>query len=166
MRKDQKGNIYFKPIDLGKIHPHWLYDRAHGCYMQRASSGSVPYPVDTANEPAVIRRRKNARAVTHSRGGGASSVRRDTTFTERIEGFLQQQSRIQGREVVAGVAPAPKDQHTVYTSGAGEVVGSGSAAPSRDEAEGPDQLKARKRAGTTTLPIHQSPRKTKKPALR
>jgi hypothetical protein len=43
MRKDKKGNVYFKPIDLGKIHPHWLYHRARGCYMQRASA--APFPI-------------------------------------------------------------------------------------------------------------------------
>ena len=60
----------------------------------------------------------------------------------------------QWQEIIAGVAPVPKDQHNVYTSGAGRVAGSGSAAPHDGEAE--SSQKARERTGTMTLPVHQS----------
>jgi hypothetical protein len=69
------------------------------------------------------------------------------------------------------VAPAPKDQHTVYRSGVGKVVGSGNAALlAAEESVVKDSMpvvskEGRKRAGTTTLPTRPSPKKPRKPSL-
>ncbi len=78
--------------------------------------------VDYPQEPAVISRRRNANKITHQQGRGKGSNQQDSTWTEQVEQGLRQQ--------VSGVAKAPRDdQHTVYTTGAGSVVDSGSAAP-------------------------------------
>jgi hypothetical protein len=101
------------PIALSDIHSHWLYDRS-----RRPEAAGGKYP----QEPEVLQQRRNANKVSHKKGHGKRSKRRDLTWTERVE---------QGqRQRVSGVAKAPQDdQHIVYTTGAGSVVGSGSAAP-------------------------------------
>lgn len=107
------------PIALSEIHPHWLYDRS----CVQTASRIKKY----LKEPEVILRRRHANKITHQRGSGKNSTRRDSTWTERIE-----RSQRQHGQRVAGVAKAPQDdQHTVYTTGAGPVVGSGSAAPKK-----------------------------------
>jgi hypothetical protein len=72
-------------------------------------------------EPKTIPQWRNANKVSHKKGDSKGSKRQDSTWTERVEKGPQQH--------VLGVAKAPQDdQHTVYTTGAGSVVGSGSAA--------------------------------------
>ncbi|OJD20835.1 hypothetical protein ACJ73_07828 [Blastomyces percursus] len=46
------------PLELHRIHPHWLYDRDLGCYLQRAELGEVAYPNTLANEPLRQRQRQ------------------------------------------------------------------------------------------------------------
>lgn len=162
VQKTPKGSEVFQPIELNCIHPHWLYDRSKSCYMQQVPGGIGSHPEDSVREPEVISRRRGARAITHSKNGGASSTKRDLISTELIEKSLRAQARAQ----IIGVAPAPKDQHTVFTSGVGVMVGSGNAAPPEESIVEPKDIKeTRKRAGTTTLPMRPSPKKAKKPAL-
>ena len=106
-------------IALSEIHSHWLYNCS-----QILNTSHVKYP----KESAGISQCQHANKITHQRGSGKSSTRRDSTWTEQIE----RSQRQHGSKQVSGVAKAPQDdQHDVYTTGAGPVVGSGSTALSK-----------------------------------
>jgi len=71
---------------------------------------------------------QHANKATHQQGFGKGSTSRDSTWTEQIE---QSQQQPGNKKQISDVAKAPQDdQHDVYTTGTGPVVGSGSAASS------------------------------------
>ena len=98
-------------IALSEIHPHWLYN-----WSREPEAAGIIY----SREPAVRQQWKAANKVSHKKGYGKKSKRRDLMWPERVQWTEWR---------ILGVAKAPQDQHTVYTTGAGSVVGSGSAAP-------------------------------------
>ena len=74
--------------------------------------------------------------MSHKKSYSKGSNQRDSTWTEQVE----QSQR------VLGVAKTPQDdQHDVYTTGVGSVVGSGSTAP-------PKQLPIRSPDSSTKKP--------------
>lgn len=104
-------------IPLSSIHSHWLYNQS-----QQPKASGVSY----SWEPEVIQWQWTANKVSHKKNYGKGSMWQDLTWTERVERHQHQQ----GQQQILGVAKAPRDdQHTVYTTGAGSVIGSGSAAP-------------------------------------
>ncbi|OJD21942.1 hypothetical protein ACJ73_06717 [Blastomyces percursus] len=115
------------PIELSTIHPHWLYNRDLGCYLQRAERGEAPFPKNIVSEPAIRGAELPPRCSKHSRGRGGVSVHRGSTHTEQVARALNYERQQQNR--VLTVAPAATEQHTVYTTPTGLIIGSGSAAP-------------------------------------
>ncbi|OJD27642.1 LOW QUALITY PROTEIN: hypothetical protein ACJ73_00975 [Blastomyces percursus] len=105
------------PLELNRIHPHWLYDRDLGCYLQRAELGEVAYPNSIANEPLW---KANQRPRTRDHRG--------STYTERIEmqerrlrERQRQRQRQADRDQQLVMAPADDEQYTVYMTEAGPV---------------------------------------------
>lgn len=126
-------------LHLSDIHRHWYYDRD-------LDIESLDNPA-TVIEPNVRHRRQHARGVSHRRGRGGGSTRRDTLHEERLVQGLQQegQRRRQLQNLVGVERPAP-NQHTVYEGSTGSFVGSGTAAPRDSGTEPPP------RSGTEAPP--------------
>src|SRR6266536_1947482 len=78
-------------------------------------------------------------------------MRLDSTWTERVEQSQHQHNQHKkGQQVLEMVKTPQDDQHTVYTTAAGPVVGSGSATPPtkqlpiRTPDNSPNKLKPKK----------------------
>ena len=98
-------------IALSEIHSHWLHN-----WSWESEAADITY----SREPAVRQWWQTVNNISHKKRY-KNSKWQNLTWSEQVEWTEQR--------ILEIVKASQNDQHTVYTTGAGSVVGSGSAAP-------------------------------------